>query len=121
MAIPSNTSSSACRISTGFGDYTETGQVQEERSALSPKLKRQQYDRGVTLLEPGVVLQSFFLIGAGVLSIVRREESGEVELLRLGPGDHFGEMGLLTGAASPVTIRAPTVNQKLRPEAIGVQ
>src|SRR5262245_20495864 len=39
--------------------------TQEERSALAHKLKREQYDRGDTLLEPGVVLQSLFVVGAG--------------------------------------------------------
>jgi CRP-like cAMP-binding protein len=31
---------------------------------------------------------------------------GEIELFRIGPGDHFGESGLLTGQAAGVMIRA---------------
>ena len=79
-----------------------------ERAAIAAKLKQEHYDRDDTLLRPGVVLQSLFFIGSGVLSITSNGGHGGVELLRLGPGDHFGEMGLLTGAASTVTIKALT-------------
>jgi CRP-like cAMP-binding protein len=39
-----------------------------------------------------------FVIGAGVLSIIRDMIEGEMEVMRLGPGDYFGEIGMLTGA-----------------------
>jgi len=80
----------------------------DERSTLSEKLKQQRYDRGETLVQPGIVLQSLFFIGSGVLSVTRDENNKEVELLRFGPGDHFGEIGLLTGASSVVKITALT-------------
>jgi CRP-like cAMP-binding protein len=35
-------------------------------------------------------------------------DADEAEVTRLGPGDHFGELGLLTGAASPAKITALT-------------
>jgi small-conductance mechanosensitive channel len=78
----------------------------EERAALAAKLKRQRCERGETLLRPGTVLQSLFLIAAGVLSVARHEGGGDGEVLRLGPGDHFGEIGLLTGTPSMATITA---------------
>src|SRR5262249_16938957 len=31
---------------------------------------------------------------------------GEIELLRIGPGDHFGEIGMLTGHPSEATLKA---------------
>jgi hypothetical protein len=60
------------------------------------------------LLQPGTVLQSLFLVGSGVLSISRHEDESEIELLRLGPGDHFGEIALLMGTPSVATITALT-------------
>jgi CRP-like cAMP-binding protein len=72
----------------------------EERAAIAAKLERRSYDEGETLVEPGIVLQSLFIVGSGVVSITREGIEGDMELLRLGPGDHFGEIGMLTGAAS---------------------
>jgi CRP-like cAMP-binding protein len=79
-----------------------------ERAALAAKLRQHSYDNGDTLLQPGTLLQSLFFIGSGVVSLAREEMEGERELLRLGPGDHFGEIGLLTGAPSNATITALT-------------
>jgi small-conductance mechanosensitive channel/CRP-like cAMP-binding protein len=70
----------------------------DERAAIATKLKQEFYDKGEILVNPGVVLQSLFVIGGGVLSLTRDETVGEIELMRLGPGDHFGEIGMLTGA-----------------------
>jgi small-conductance mechanosensitive channel/CRP-like cAMP-binding protein len=78
----------------------------EERAAIAAKLVPRSYDEGETLVEPGVVLQSLFIVGRGVLSFTREEDGGEIEVLRIGPGEHFGEMGLLTGAAATVRISA---------------
>ncbi|MCW3476263.1 mechanosensitive ion channel family protein [Limobrevibacterium gyesilva] len=78
----------------------------EERQSLAPKLKQRTYDRGETLVDPGMVLHSLFIIGAGVLSVTSVVSEGGIELMRLGPGDHFGEIGLLTGAAATAKISA---------------
>ena len=78
----------------------------DERGAISAKLKRRSYDEGETLVEPGVVLQSLFIIGSGVVSFTHEGIEGEMELLRLGPGDHFGEIGMLTGVAATARISA---------------
>ena len=87
----------------------------EERAALAAKLKPESYDKGDTLVKPGVVLQSLFIVGSGVLSFTYDGIEGEMEILRLGPGDHFGEIGLLTGAAATARISAlvPTTVYKL--------
>ena len=63
-------------------------------------MKPKSYDQGEVLLEPGTTLHSLFIVGTGVLSLTRAESIGEMELMRMGPGDHFGEIGMLTGAPS---------------------
>lgn len=78
----------------------------EQRGAIAAKLKPRSYDEGETLFEPGIVLQSLFIIGNGVVSFTHEGIEGEMELLRLGPGDHFGEIGMLTGAAAIAKISA---------------
>jgi CRP-like cAMP-binding protein len=78
----------------------------DERTAIAAKLKQASYDQGETLVETGTVLHSLFIVGTGVLSLTREESVGEIEVLRLGPGDHFGEIGMLTGASSTAKISA---------------
>ena len=86
-----------------FDDFTA-----EERAAIAAKLVPRLYDEGDTLVEPAVVLQSLFIVGSGVLSFTREMAEGEIELLRIGPGEHFGEIGLLTGTAATARISALT-------------
>jgi small-conductance mechanosensitive channel/CRP-like cAMP-binding protein len=77
-----------------------------ERASIAAKLKQISYEKGDTLVEPGTVLQSLFIVGNGVLSVARRDRSGERELLRFGPGDIFGEIELLTGASCGASVTA---------------
>src|SRR5205814_5342138 len=79
-----------------------------ERTAIAGKLKRRTYDKGDRLLEPGTLPQSMFIIGSGVLSFSRRNGDLDVEILRLGPCDHYGEIGVLTGKPSTAMILALT-------------
>jgi small-conductance mechanosensitive channel len=78
----------------------------DERKAIAAKLKQKSYDGGETLVESGTVLHSLFIVGTGVVSLTREESEGEIELLRIGPGDHFGEIGMLTGAPATAKISA---------------
>jgi small-conductance mechanosensitive channel len=78
----------------------------EERGEIATKLKPKSYDKDEILLEPGTTLHSLFIVGTGVLSLTREESEGEIELLRLGPGDHFGEIGMLTGTPAIAKISA---------------
>jgi small-conductance mechanosensitive channel len=78
----------------------------DERKEIAAKLKLRSYDEGEILVEPGTVLHSLFIIGSGVLSFTREESEGEIEMLRIGPGDHFGEIGMLTGAPATARIKA---------------
>jgi small-conductance mechanosensitive channel/CRP-like cAMP-binding protein len=79
-----------------------------DRSAIATKLKQRSYDEAETLFEAGRVFQSLFIVASGIVSFLRDEAGIETELRRLGPGDTFGEIGLLTGAPSTVKITALT-------------
>lgn len=78
----------------------------EERKVLAAKTKPRHYDTGDTLVEPGDPLNSLFIIGAGVVSATRVHSEGEIELARMGPGDHFGDIGLVADNPSDITLRA---------------
>jgi CRP-like cAMP-binding protein len=80
----------------------------DERKSIAPKLNFAAYDRGETLVEPGRVLDALFLIGRRVLSVTCDAIEGEIELECFGPGDHYGEIGMLTGSPSTAKIAALT-------------
>jgi small-conductance mechanosensitive channel len=79
-----------------------------ERAAIAAKLKPASYEKGEALVKPDYVLQSLFIVGRGVLEATRRNAEGENDQLRFGPGDYFGEMGLLAGTPANATIAALT-------------
>jgi CRP-like cAMP-binding protein len=87
----------------------------EERAALAKKLKPSFHDDGELLLKPGVPVQSLYIVGRGVVSVTRVEGAADVEILRLGPGDHFGTISLLTGTpnAEKVTTIARAIIYEL--------
>jgi small-conductance mechanosensitive channel len=85
-----------------------SGLTEEERKLLAGKTKHRHYDAGETLAEPGQVVKSLFIVGAGVLSFTSVVSQREIEILRIGPGDHFGEIGMLTGHAAQATVKALT-------------
>jgi small-conductance mechanosensitive channel len=82
------------------------GLTRDERRTLAAKTRAAHYDAGAVLVDKGEVLHSLFIIGGGVVSITALASEGEIELLRLGPGDHFGEVGMLTGQAAMATLKA---------------
>jgi len=79
-----------------------------ERSAVVAKLKPCAYETDDTVLSPGTALHSLFIVASGVLSGRRDNGEFEEEVYRFGPGDHFGEIGILSGAATAGHITALT-------------
>jgi small-conductance mechanosensitive channel/CRP-like cAMP-binding protein len=80
----------------------------DERAAIAAKLKKASYEKGDVLVKPDDVLQSLFIVGSGVLSVTGPDSVGEKEWLRFGPGDYFGEMGLLADKRATGNITALT-------------
>ncbi|MCB9674404.1 MAG: FAD-dependent oxidoreductase [Alphaproteobacteria bacterium] len=72
----------------------------------SDRIGSQHYQPGQTVVEEGADGDAFFLIETGEVEIVQRRAGGEQVLARLGPGAHFGEESLLTGARRNATVRA---------------
>jgi CRP-like cAMP-binding protein len=79
-----------------------------ERGAVAAKLTPRAYELDDTVLAPGTTLQSFFIVASGVLSGRRDNGEFEEEVMRFGPGDHFGEIGVLSSAATAAHISALT-------------
>jgi small-conductance mechanosensitive channel/CRP-like cAMP-binding protein len=80
----------------------------EERAALAPKLRRRTYKAGEVIIDAGVVAEALFILTAGALVALRDHGNESEAVVRFGPGDCFGEAGLLTGAATTFKVTALT-------------
>jgi small-conductance mechanosensitive channel/CRP-like cAMP-binding protein len=80
----------------------------EHRSILAGKMKRRTFEPGAIVIERGALAQTLAIVQSGALAIYLMEGGREHELLRLGPGDYFGEGGLLLGEPQHGSIRALT-------------
>lgn len=88
---------------------------EDERSAITSRLKYASHEPG-TLLAAGAVCTSLFIIAEGVVAAIH--EPDETELGRMGPGEHYGEISMLTDEAAPVRLDAlsPVVTYELTKE-----
>ena len=79
-----------------------------ERSLLAKTMKRHTYEAGSTITNQGDILQSLLVISRGVVLATERQGDRDIEILRLGPAECFGEGGVMTGAVSIAKIAALT-------------
>ena len=80
----------------------------EEREALAPMMRPHIFKAGDVLVEQGVVAPAFFILTAGVLAAFQRHGGDEIEVMRLAPGDYFGQASVLTGATTTFKVKALT-------------
>lgn len=76
---------------------------------VSDSLKTAVFDKGDIIIHQGGRPDRFYIIAEGEVSVIRRLGKGrEIELAKLGRGDVFGEMGILTGNPRTADVRADT-------------
>jgi len=79
----------------------------EEKKLLSAKVVRRHFKAGEQLLVQGVTAESVQFVFYGLIQVThQREDARELKLGRLGPGDSFGKISLLTGKAADATFTA---------------
>jgi small-conductance mechanosensitive channel/CRP-like cAMP-binding protein len=71
----------------------------KENAALASQMRRKDYKPGEVLVKTGTILQALCIVSDGVLVGSVEENGRKIEVIRLAPGDYFGELGLLTGEA----------------------
>lgn len=80
------------------------GLEKRELQSIAQTMKERRFGAGDTVTAEGSGGVGFFVIADGRAAV---EAHGE-HLRDLGPGDHFGEIALVTGADRTATIRATT-------------
>ncbi|BBU32728.1 hypothetical protein BTHE68_64620 (plasmid) [Burkholderia sp. THE68] len=80
----------------------------EEVTRLAKCLSRHEYQEKHEILAPDTVPDSLSIVHSGVLSVSLVESAGSREIARIGPGEAFGEAGLLAGLSMHVSIATLT-------------
>lgn len=76
--------------------------------ASAAKMAMLHFEPGETILREGDIPDRLYLISSGQVSVSQKSDGGEKLVNELGPGDFFGELGLLTGTRRNATVRAKT-------------
>lgn len=71
-------------------------------------MKRQTFALNNVLVEQGAVPHALFILSSGILAASQGHGKDETEVLRLAPGDCFGQSSVLTGAAARFQVKALT-------------
>jgi alkyl hydroperoxide reductase subunit AhpC len=78
-----------------------------ELEALAERAEQRSYAAGETIVAEGDEADRFYVIAAGEVAVTRRSPEGQlIELAVLGPGQFFGEVGLLAETRRTATVRA---------------
>lgn len=78
-----------------------------ELESLAERAEKVSFDAGDTIVAEGDPADRFYVIASGEVSITRRSPEGdEIELATLGPGQFFGEVGILAETRRTATVRA---------------
>ena len=81
----------------------------EEKQHLRAKVVRRHFEAGEQLLMQGVKAESIQFISYGVVQVTHQAKNArELKLGKLGPGDSFGKISLLTGEPAAETFTALT-------------
>jgi len=100
MAIPVSTT--VLRTVPLFAGFTE-----EQLRLLATAVNRRNVPRGTVVIVEGDPTDSLYIIISGRLKVMMSDAEGkEVILAMLGPGEYFGEMGLIDDSPRSATVMA---------------
>lgn len=86
----------------------------EDIPAMAERLEPVRVMTGQTIMREGEAADSFFIVVRGRVGVYQQDDGEEKELNTLGPGEFFGEIGLLGGVPRVATIRALEPSELLR-------
>jgi len=86
-----------------------------ERAALVREMELEQHEEGSVIISEGEPGSAMYVIARGEVKVFTRSAGGStVYLARLGEGDFFGEVSVLTGKPRTATITASQPTELLR-------
>ena len=90
--------------------------TEEERQAIVREMEIESHDEGSVIITEGEPGSSMYLIVSGEVKVYTRGtgNAGSVYLAKLGEGDFFGEVSVLTGKPRTATITASQRTELLR-------
>jgi CRP-like cAMP-binding protein len=74
----------------------------KDLQAIASSMRRRTFSDGERIVCEGEGGVGFFFVESGTVAVSK----GEREVVRLGPGDHFGEIALLAGGDRTATVAA---------------
>ena len=86
----------------------------DEREALIKEMEGESHEEGSVIINEGDAGTSMYLIASGEVKVYTRGTGGTVYLAKLGEGDFFGEVSMLTGKPRTATITASQRTELLR-------
>lgn len=87
----------------------------EERNALVREMELEQHGEGDVILSEGDPGTSMYIIARGEVKVyTRNQRGGSLYLAKLGEGDFFGEVSVLSGKPRTATITASQPTELLR-------
>lgn len=88
----------------------------DERDALVEEMELESHDEGSVIIQEGDPGASMYVITSGEVKVFTRStgNTGSVYLAKLGEGDFFGEVSVLTGKPRTATITASQRTELLR-------
>ena len=89
--------------------------TEEERAALVREMELESHDEGSVIISEGQPGSSMYVIASGEVKVFTLGATGEaIYLAKLGEGDFFGEVSMLTGKPRTATITASQRTELLR-------
>ncbi|HYI13508.1 MAG TPA: cyclic nucleotide-binding domain-containing protein [Thermoanaerobaculia bacterium] len=85
-----------------------------ERAAIVQEMELETHDEGSVIINEGDPGTSMYLVASGEVKVYTRGSTGTLYLARLGEGDFFGEVSVLTGKPRTATITASQRTELLR-------
>ena len=92
----------------------------EQIAEVMPRVEPMRYSAGATIVRQGDPPDRFYVLVRGEVEVLNHHPSGDdIVLAVLGPGDYFGEVGLVQGRPRMATVRARTEVEALTLEIEG--